>query len=47
MKIIYNSYYTTTTKTAMKNWVMIVVKFKSCPLKKSRDKDQPSSTIDH
>ena len=25
MKIIYNSYYTTTTKAAMKNWVRIVV----------------------
>ena len=47
MKIIYNSYYTTTTKAAMKNWVMIAVKFKSCPLKRSRDKDQPSSTKDH
>lgn len=47
MKIIYNSYYTTTTKAAMKNWVMIAVKFKSCPLRKSRDKDQPSSTKDH
>lgn len=47
MKIIYNSYYTTTTKATMKNWVMIAVKFKSCPLRKSRDKDQPSSTKDH
>lgn len=44
MKRIYNSYYATTIKASVKNWVMIVVKFKSCPLKKSGDKDQAGST---